>query len=238
MFDDFPKVRTPLPSRYEAIFKQHYLENRGGATPASAVAQALESWMHRMTAKDAVNSDPGATLEIGGGNLNHLSYEPRTKEYDVVEPSLFLYESAPARSRIRNFFVDLREVPTTARYQRIISIATFEHICDLPQVVARAGLLLAHDGALRVAIPNEGHRIWKWGMALTTGLEFRLRYGLDYRVINQYDHVNTAEEIDQILRYFFAEISHRTFGFGKSLSIYRVLVCRRPKVELCKALFE
>ncbi|BBB18932.1 hypothetical protein HELA111659_05860 [Helicobacter labetoulli] len=30
MFDNFPKTRSPLPQTYQAIYEQHYKNNRDG----------------------------------------------------------------------------------------------------------------------------------------------------------------------------------------------------------------
>jgi hypothetical protein len=91
VFSQYPKSRPPLPAKYEAIYRQHYLQNRSGGSPASALSQTLESWMHRQVGFDTRDSIiSGATLEIGADNLNHLTYEPATDPYDVLEPSSYL----------------------------------------------------------------------------------------------------------------------------------------------------
>jgi hypothetical protein len=54
-------------------------------------------------------------------------------------------------------------VPEIARYDRIIPIATLEHICNLPNVIARCGLLLADNGSLRMGVLSEGTFMWKLG---------------------------------------------------------------------------
>lgn len=198
VFNQYPKARLPLPAEYEAIYRQHYVQNRSGGSPASALARAVESWMHWRVASDVRHSPIyGATLEIGAGNLNHLAYEATTKPYDIVEPSAYLLKTAQSLSRIREIYEDVRQVPTDRRYDRILSIATFEHLCDLPEVVARAAMLLQPDGSLRVAIPSEGTKLWQWAQTLTAGLEFRLKYRLDYKILCRYEHVNSAAEIER-----------------------------------------
>ena len=56
MFDDFPKTRPPLPKEIEDIYTAHYKSNREGRTTASAAAQRLEAWLHRLVAKDVAKS--------------------------------------------------------------------------------------------------------------------------------------------------------------------------------------
>jgi hypothetical protein len=196
----------------------------------------MEGWMHRRVAADAKNlSNPGATLEIGAGNLNHLAYEATTQPYDIVEPSAYLLKTAQSLSRVRDIYEDVKQVPTDRRYDRILSIATFEHLCDLPEVVARAALLLQPGGEFRVAIPSEGTELWQLAQNLTTGLEFRLRYRLDYRILRRYEHVNTADEVEDILSRLFNSLKCQVFGVSRRLSIYQFFACGSPRLEICRS---
>ena len=239
MFEQYPKTRPVLPRAYEEIYRQHYIQNRGGRSAASALSQRLESWMHRRVAADVKNSrDPGATLEIGAGNLNHVAYEPASQPYDIVEPSAYLFQEAPKLAQIRNIYSDVRQIPVDQRYERIVSIATLEHLCDLPEVIAHVGLLMQPQGTFRVAIPSEGTAPWRWAQLVTTGLEFRLKYGLDYKVLRRYEHVNTAEEIEGILNQFFNSIKSQFYGLSRRLSLYQFFVCATPRLNTCKAYIE
>jgi hypothetical protein len=72
---------------------------------------------------------------------------------------------------------------------------------------------------------NEGTFLWKLGWKLTTGLEFRLSYGLDYGLLMAHEHVNTAYEIDRILRHFYEKVECSCFGINKSIAFYRFYLC-------------
>ena len=235
MFDSFPKSKQPLPPDYEIIYKDHYRENREGRTVASSLSQRLESWMHRQVSKDIKDDNRElSTLEIGAGTLNHLAYEPYTKPYDVVEPWSYLLEQSSFLERIREIYSNIEEIPSDAKYERILSIATFEHILNLPEVIARSGLLLKHNGQLRAAIPSEGTLLWRMGQKMTTGLEFRLRYNLDYDVLMKYEHVNTAIEIEEILGYFFSSVKCNVLGLSRNLSFYQFFICSVPHLDRCR----
>lgn len=231
----FPKTRTELPPRLAEIYVQQHRENRSGETAAASVGQRLERWMHRKVAEDVRDGAARATLEIGAGNLNQLPFEPASAPYDVVEPFVQLYEDSAHRHRVRTIFPDIGDVPLTARYDRITSIAAFEHILDLPVVLARIVRLLKPDGTLRVAIPAEGGFLWRMGWTFTTGLEFRLRHGLNYGDLMRYEHVNTAREIEALIGALFEEVEIASFGVGRQLSLYRFIAARRPKVDEAKA---
>jgi len=230
----FPKTRPTLPPKLQAIYTQQYLENRAGATPAASASQALERWLHRQVAADT-DAGPVPTLEIGAGTLNQLNFEPPNPAYDIVEPFAELYASSPLKARIRAIFADVSDVPAGARYDRITSVAALEHICDLPLTLARAARRLSASGVLRTAIPSEGGVLWKLGWMCTTGLEFRLRHGLDYGLMMAHEHVNDALEIETLLRALFEDVHVKSFGIGRQLSLYRFLAALRPRPDVIAA---
>jgi hypothetical protein len=233
----FPKQRPELPEAYRKIYVEHYRQNRQGASTASSLAIKMEAWMHRKVAADVSSTGRECTtLEIGAGNLNHLAFEPLSKSYDVVEPFKELYEGSPYRARVAKVHRDLEEI-AGRQFDRIISIATFEHLCDLPSIVARCGLLLAPGGTLRVAIPSEGTLLWTLGWKLTTGVEFRLRHGLSYGVLMRHEHVNTASEIANVLGIFFRKVRRQAFGITHLFSFYQFFECSAPDLDRCRSYF-
>ncbi len=190
--------------------------------------------MHRKVADDVARSKSDhSTLEIGCGALNHLSYETGSSRYDVVEPIAELVAKSPHRPRVRNAYRDVAEIHGE-HFDRIVSIAAFEHYCDLPRIVATCGLLLAPGGSLRVAIPSEGTLLWTLGWRLTTGIEFRLKHGLDYGTLMTHEHVNTAEEIGGVLKVFFASVRRSVFGIAAALSVYQFFECSSPDIARCR----
>jgi hypothetical protein len=234
MFERFPKTRPPLPKEIADIYAVHYKMNREGKTRASWLSQKMETWLHRQVAEGLVpGKTPIKTLEVGAGTLNQLRHEPEAGPYDIVEPFKQLYEGSSLLPRVRNIYADVSEVPAGERYDRITSVATFEHICDLPTVVARCGKLLAPGGVLRVSIPSEGTFLWTLGWKATTGFEFKMKYGLDYGQMMKHEHVNTAREIEEVLKFFFPDVRSRVFGISKSISLYQFYACKDPDLDRC-----
>jgi hypothetical protein len=231
----FPKTRPALTPQIQAIYLDQYKANRSGRTPAASAAQRLERWMHRQVAADLRGGAARPTLELGAGMLNQLPYERFNAPYDIVEPFAELYADSPERGRLREVFADVGEIPAERRYQRITSIAALEHMCDLPRVLARAARLLDDGGVLRVAYPAEGGFLWAMGWMFTTGLEFRLRHGLDYGVLMRHEHVNSAREIEALVTALFGEVRLKSFGLGRQLSLYRFLEARGPRLETAAA---
>ncbi|ACS81718.1 methyltransferase domain-containing protein [Maridesulfovibrio salexigens] len=222
ILNKFPKKRPPLSDEMQKIYHEHYKANREGDTAASFVATTLEKWMH---IKIAELKTEGNILEIGAGTLNHIPYENNFTSYDIVEPYEGLYKGSGNLKHVRNIYSNINELPET-QYDRILSVAAFEHICELPDLVSQCRNLLKPDGVLQVAIPSEGTPLWYLAQLIGTGLEFRLKYKLDYFELIRHEHVNTAKEITEVLSHYFNDIKIKTFGVCPYLSLYQYLECR------------
>lgn len=232
----FPKVRPPLPPRHAAFHETFYKAAREGGHAGASVALRLERWMHRRAA-EAPAGFP--LLEIGAGTLNHVPFERARGVYDAVEPLEILYGGQAARTRLRALYHDIAEVPAGESYARIVSIATLEHVTDLPNLVARAALHLEADGEFRAGIPSEGGLLWYLAYTFGTGLTFRLKYGMSYSTFMRHEHVNTAEEIESVVALFFDRVAVRRFPLPfLNASVYSHLAAKGPRVEVARRYLE
>ena len=175
-------------------------------------------------------------LEIGAGTLNHLRYEPEAATYDVVEPFSALYENSQELDRTNAIFRDIADIPSTNRYDRIVSVAVLEHVEDLPTLLAFNGLLLGSEGLSQHAIPSEGAFLWGLGWRCTTAISYRARTGLDYARLMRWEHINNASEIECLVRHFFRDVSIVRFPIAVfHLSFYTCIEARHPLRERCLA---
>lgn len=229
----FPKKRKPLPEEYQKIYEKHYSENRNAKTTASKATAFMESWGHKNVAKTAGKVKLGGTLEIGAGTLNQFRFERKTGRYDIIEPYKALYENSKYRFLVDHAYKDISDIPMSEKYDRITSVYCFEHILDLPNVVRKGAILLSDKGVFSIAIPNEGRILWKFAYQNTSGREFKRRFGLDYDVMMHYEHVNTADEIEILLRYYFKKVDMKLFGLGRNFSFYRYFCCSNPNLSRC-----
>jgi hypothetical protein len=228
----YPRARPPLSHAVRAAYTELYLESRDGRNAVHRFSQRLEAWMHRRVGRGAVAGAP--VLELGAGTLNHLSYEP-AGPYDIVEPFAALYQGRPALSRVRAVYRDIGEVEAKRAYGRIISIATLEHIVNLPGCLARAGLLLRPGGVFQAGIPSEGGFLWGAAWRLSVGLMFRLKRGIDYGELMRHEHVNTAREVVDLVRYYFRVVEVQRFPTPfHHLSLYAYLEAREPLLDRCR----
>jgi hypothetical protein len=49
----------------------------------------------------------------------------------------------------------------------------------------------------------------------------------------KHEHVNSAKEIEEVLRYFFAEVKGSVFGLARSYSLYQFYACAKPRLQEC-----
>lgn len=203
----FPKVRAPLPAEYEKAYEALYSHSRKGESLLSRGALWLEQWMHQQVAADR----RFPLLELGAGTLNHVPFELGEGPYDAVEPQEYLYRESSERSRVRDIFPSVDAVPADRNYQRIVSIAVLEHVLDLPAVVAKLANRCTDDGVFLAGIPSEGALAWFLAWRFGTGLSFKRRFKLDYSVFMRHEHVNTAREIEALVRTLFQHVKIRRY---------------------------
>ena len=234
IFGQFPKHRQPLPDEYLSIYDSEYVANRTAGGFGNRVARTLESWMHKKVATSAVTQSE-AILELGAGSLNHLPWEGGYASYDVVEPFQKLLDTSSNLGLVRHTYAQLSEVPDESQYDRIISVAVLEHLLDLPTEIARSGLYLRENGRFCAGVPSEGSWLWKMAWKYGTGVGFTWRTGLDYEKLMRHEHVNTVDEIEECLRYFFDDVTKERFPLpAKSFSLYSFFIADRPNRKRCE----
>lgn len=227
----YPRTRPDLSAAHSKIYSEEYKINRSGQGLLYKLIKSLESWLHMSVAR--INNE-GSILELGGGSLNHVPYESPSVIYDCVEPFQQLYNDSPYLNRIRYLVADLSNLSTEDKYARIISIAVLEHLESLPEIVARSALLLEDHGVFQAGIPTEGGLLWGLSWRLTTGLAYRYRTGLNYKFIMRHEHINNADEIEMILKYFFSRVILKRFPLPfYHLSFYTYLEATHPKSNRC-----
>jgi SAM-dependent methyltransferase len=233
LLSTYPRSRPELPPKQQASYVEHYRSNRAGKHGLSRASLKLESWMHRQVAEGV---RCGTLLEIGAGNLNHVPYLPASCICDAVEPFRELWEDSPFRSRIRHIYSDLQEIAFGNGYDCIFSVAVLEHLADLPFFLTRAGLLLREGGTFRAGFPSEGGLLWGLAWRLTTGIEYRLKRGLDYGAMMRHEHLNTASEILTLLGYFYEQVEVSRFPLPfDHLSFYTAATARQPRLDRCRS---
>lgn len=226
----FPKKLTTLPPEYSEIYKEEYKRGRTPAGIFLRIVHYVESWMHHTVSK----KDGAHILEIGAGTLNHIGFEKNWQKYDVVEPMPFLFHGSENEKLISQHFNRISDLPENISYDKIISIAVFEHITNLPYELALLSKNSDEKTQFSIAIPNEGGFLWWLSWRCTTGFSFWLRHKLDYGVMMRHEHVNSAPEIIHIFKYFFTDVTIKRFPLiGHHFSLFTVIKASGLKVHIC-----
>ena len=208
--------------------------NRERVTFFTRISDKLESWMHRQVSSATHLSRGHHLLEIGAGTLNHLKYEPTDVVYDVVEPTIEMYDDKIHHDRIRSFYTDIQQISDSVRYDRIVSIAALEHMIDLPRNVAKAALLLNQGGVFRAGIPSEGGFLW-WLSWRLIAVDLFMRTGHNWAEHMRNEHVNSAPEILTVVDHFFEYVTFRRFPIPTHhLSFYLAIDAQQPRHERCR----
>jgi hypothetical protein len=224
----YPRIRPPLTSEHEKLYIQEYKKNREGDRRVDNLAQKIETWMHHQV----VNHKSEDLLELGAGTLNHIKYENPDTVYDIVEPFTELYQNSPRLNQVRDIYCSLEEISQEKKYSRIISIATLEHMTNLPLEIARSAAHMRNNSIFQAGIPSEGGFLWWLGWRCTTGVSYWLRNRLDYGVLMRHEHVNKANEIIAIVEYFFEHVKIKRFPMPfHFLSLYTYLEATKPHMD-------
>ena len=197
--------------------------------------------MHVRVSRTALAKRSEEILELGAGSLNDLPWEKDFSVYDIVEPFHKLFENSSNLRLICHAYDQLSAIPPEVQYDRIVSIAVSEeHMLDLPQEIALAGVHLRDGGTFCAGIPSEGGWLWEMAWRYGTGMAFRRRTGLDYTPMMHYEHVGTpADEIETCIRYFFRDVVITRFPLpARSLSLYTFLRATGTDKERCARFLE
>ncbi len=226
LLQTYPRKRGALPEAYHRVYEDAYVNSREGQTIFTRISLWLEQWMHWQAIR-APQTAP--LLEIGAGTLNHVPYEDGTAPYDIVEPFERLYAGKPELQKIRTVYADTADIPPGPHYSRIVSIAVFEHIPDLPEVIAHTTRILQPTGVLRTGIPSEGGFLWYLAWRFGTGLGFWLKYRLSYKPFQKHEHINTAAEIEAVIKHHYRTVTIQRFPLNhRHLSFYTFVEARDP----------
>jgi len=231
----FPKVRPQLSPDMAAAHLEILKANRERRYFLAKISNQLESWMHRKAAGIRNGFTGQNLLEIGAGTLNHVTFEDDDIAYDAIEPFRDLYLDKPLKARVRTFYNDISEIDRSMSYDRIVSVATLEHLTDLPYSIAKSGVLLKEGGVFQSGIPSEGGFLWGASWRFTTAVAFYFKTGLAFSDHMRYEHVDDAKEIITLLKYFFASVRMSRFPLPfHHLSLYVYLEAKDPILDRCE----
>jgi SAM-dependent methyltransferase len=169
------------------------------------------------------HSHPGfrATIEIGAGLGEHLSYEHLSAEQERNYVAVELRDNMAARlseahPRVKTVVGDCQKrLPfEDGSFDRYLAIHVLEHLPNLPACIAEAWRLLDQDrGHFLAVIPCEGGFAYSLARRVSAQRLFERTYGMPYERFISREHINRPHEILAELERFFTTDSRRYFPF-------------------------
>jgi SAM-dependent methyltransferase len=163
------------------------------------------------------HSRPGfrATMEIGAGLGEHLSYEHLSAEQERNYVAVELRDNMAARlseayPRVQTIVGDCQErLPfEDGSFDRYVAIHVLEHLPNLPACIAEAWRLLDKDrGQLLAVIPCEGGLAYSFARRVSAQRLFERTYRMPYERFISREHINRPYEIlGELARYFTIDL--------------------------------
>ena len=233
LFKTYPKKRPILSKKLKKIFKKEYKSNRD-----NQFVSIFESWLHKSITKKNKNKSC-KTLELGAGTLNHIPYENDDPKhlYDIIEPKQYLFKKNKLKKRVNKVYKNYIKVPDKF-YDRIISIATLEHMTNLPEFLATSAFKLKGVKSFHShSIPCEGYFAWNLANRVLSGLIFKIKTGCNYDELMNHEHVNNYDEIIKTIRFFYKNVKIKLsypLYFSPHFSFYSNIYFSRPNYSNCK----
>lgn len=126
-----------------------------------------------------------------------------------------------------------RRIPYEDGYfDRVIAIHVLEHLPDLPSAIDEVWRVLKPNGLFSIVFPCDPGIAYEIARKISAERVFRARYKLPYRWLIRREHVNSAAEVEHVLRQRF-DIFDKTF-FPLVLPVVNMNLCigvtarRRP----------
>ncbi len=177
-------------------------------------------WVDRFNHTYAARSERPhiRTLEIGPGNGSHLEFEDIASQDEYVALELRESLSSLIGDKYPNVTVAVGDCQEELAFEdnsfdRVLAIHVLEHLDNLPVALKEIARVLKPTGVFSVVIPCEAGKLYALGRRLTVQRRFEKRYGLPYRWMIEYDHVNTAAEVMQELDRGFTVDQRQFFPF-------------------------
>lgn len=181
---------------------RNILELGGGAMPHLR-------WVDRGSIGRYTISDTRETLE-------KLRHSPLHREYEDLI-TYHVFEDDPDFSKL---------LAEHGPFSRIIASHVWEHIPDPEGALKRWVELLEAEDVLSIGLPCDPGLAWRLGQRLSARKFMKLYGGTfaDYDLHMAHEHVNSAQRLLKIFRYYFPRAQERFFPFPLPLVEINLLI--------------
>ena len=153
------------------------------------------------------------TLEVGGGDGEHLKYEILSDDQKSNYTSIDIRPNMVDAFRRNQPWAEcvVGDIQTRlpivdSFFDRIIAVHVLEHLPNLPSAIEEIYRLIDKTkGELSVVIPCEGSLAYWAARKISAERIFRKRYGMSYKWFIRREHINAPNEIiEELSKYFYA----------------------------------
>jgi ubiquinone/menaquinone biosynthesis C-methylase UbiE len=195
-------------------------------TQTKGIGSKVNKWGYKIL--NNINFKGKTVLEIGPGNLPHLSYWNGTpNKFIVIDVNDRFFNEIDQKLSKKNIITKKYIIKTNDELEIsennidiILSFYSLEHLSNLKQYLNFFDLKLKKDGLLVYACPNEGGLAWGLGRYLYTRRRIHKNTNLNYDKIICWEHPNFIDDINmQVKNLDYKLLKNESYPFGKFLPL-------------------
>lgn len=205
----------------------------------SGAQGAVMRHAHKMLERGITPEQNRRILELGGGAMPHLRWVDRGSiEKYVISDTRETLEKLQGSALHRDYgnlitYHVFEDDPDFAKlvalhgpFSRIIASHVWEHIPDPEGALKRWVELLEPEGVLSIGLPCDPGLAWRLGQRLSARKFMKLYGGTfaDYDLHMAHEHVNAAQRLLKIFRYYFPQARESYFPFPLPLVEINLLI--------------
>jgi len=178
----------------------------------------IENFNHNYSAKSSLLSGLKKninTLELGCGIGNHIDYEDlEFQNYHVVDIRTNVLNEVKKKYKnikILNFDIQKKMPFNNDYFDRINAIHILEHLSDLPSCIDEIHRLIKKDGLFQVVIPCDPGFFYQICRNISAKRIFEKKYKKNYDDFIKREHINSPQEIINIIEEKFKNVDRKFF---------------------------
>lgn len=179
----------------------------------------IESFNHNFSAKSKFTEKIKKikTLELGAGIGAQLKYENlQNQEYYCIElRSNMIEELRKLNKKVKIIKGDVQKKTNFKDnfFDRINVIHVLEHLPKLPDCINEVHRILKPSGIFQVVLPCDPGFLYSLGRRLSAKKIFEQKFKQNYDWFIKREHINSADEIIQLLKEKFYIVEEKYFPF-------------------------